>query len=581
VARAGPLAAVVAALPGALATLDVPFSFPDDFRIVAALDGHQVGTESMWNLWNFSSGRPADTLRLIHEGNLGWDTPLEFKATFFRILASPTIALDHLLWGSSPIGYHLQSAAWYLVLVALVVVLLRRVLGRTTAVLAGVAFAIMPHHGEALYWLAARHYLVAFVLGAVALDRHLAWRTSRRPAQLALAVAGYLLAFLTSETALQLVCFSIAFELFGREASFRRRLASLATIAAPIVAYAAVHARYFGVTFGYHDLRSMIAAPAEALTFGSLQLARLIVELVLGVPLFDNFELFAHTYGGRWLEENARTVDVPMTLGLVFAAVVVLSIGVAGAWRSSSPRARAALRWLGPGTIASLVPTFAADGGPRLLFIPSLGAAAIFAVVFREVGRTSTRRTNVWWACAGLLLAVHYVAALPLQLHHVRTLGAKNCREETQAFVSQLRPIADVVPVGSREVVLLDVPLDAPYVRVMRWFSDVDTSSWWLAGSPPSRGGSTLKRTSDRALSVVVEGPIAYPHARGYESGDVVKVSPFAVNIVEVIDRRPHRYELVFPTSLDSPDRIFVSCPGGTCRVVSMPAVGEALELAP
>lgn len=90
------------------------------------------------------------------------------KWNFFRPLASASVWIDWRLWGLNAGGYHLTNVILAAIAAALVTVVARR-LAPDAALwatgTAGVIFALMPAHAEAVEWISCRGDLLATVFG--------------------------------------------------------------------------------------------------------------------------------------------------------------------------------------------------------------------------------------------------------------------------------------------------------------------------------------------------------------------------------------------------------------------------------
>lgn len=91
------------------------------------------------------------------------------QSGFYRPLVLMSFALDHALWGGSPIGFHLQSLFWHLLAVGLLSRLLRALFSADVALVGAAVYALHPALSEGVLWIAARNdpMGVALVLGAV------------------------------------------------------------------------------------------------------------------------------------------------------------------------------------------------------------------------------------------------------------------------------------------------------------------------------------------------------------------------------------------------------------------------------
>lgn len=151
-----------------LATIQMGF-YVDDHPIRAALQGHWPGGPRAWDLYRFAPGDEAGNRAEIAAGALPWWTSPFLKLHLIRPLASLTFALDEKLFGASPIGWHLHSIAWYLLLVLAVWRVLEPLLPRATATLALLVYAMSTAHLFPYGWIACRHMVVAAAFGMLGL----------------------------------------------------------------------------------------------------------------------------------------------------------------------------------------------------------------------------------------------------------------------------------------------------------------------------------------------------------------------------------------------------------------------------
>ena len=109
-------------------------------------------------------------LRAVREGGpFGLWSDARWK--FFRPLASLSLWLDWQLFGTNAAGYHAVNVGLAMVASALVVAVARRLFPAAPAWLgaaAGVVFALMPSHVEAVAWVSCRCDLLATAFGLAA-----------------------------------------------------------------------------------------------------------------------------------------------------------------------------------------------------------------------------------------------------------------------------------------------------------------------------------------------------------------------------------------------------------------------------
>jgi hypothetical protein len=130
----------------------------DDFPLV--VDNPQVQSFSHAREWFVSD---------LWAGLQGVSFATDGESGFYRPLVIMSFAVDHLLWGGNPIGFHLQSLAWHLLAVVLLYKLFRALFEADVALMGATVYALHPVVSEGVVWIAARNdpMGVALLLGAV------------------------------------------------------------------------------------------------------------------------------------------------------------------------------------------------------------------------------------------------------------------------------------------------------------------------------------------------------------------------------------------------------------------------------
>ncbi len=379
--------AVVASLPQVMTGF-----FHDDLLqhlgLEGAIPGYQVEPHMLYEFTGIES-----TQGLIRMGAAPWFTHPEFSMRFFRPLSSVIIAGEHALFGRAPLPPHLVGLAWFLVLVGLALAIFRRLLTPARAGLASVIFAAAGGHTMNIAWVATRHSLVGATLGALAVWLHVARRGPasewRPPAWAAPAVL--VITMFASETSLAAVTFIVAFELVGRDGSWRERALGAAPAGGLglvyVVAYGAAH-------YGVAHSGLYISPFRHPLAFAAAAGARvpiLVAEMVGAVP------------SDLWSAAPPLR-PVLFGVGIVGAAALTALLVRSGL----SPAERRQLTWLAIAAVVSVLPVVGGVIGGRLLTLPSLGAAAIVATaVDVTLARARSRRTVVAWSPVVILMALH------------------------------------------------------------------------------------------------------------------------------------------------------------------------------
>jgi 4-amino-4-deoxy-L-arabinose transferase-like glycosyltransferase len=176
---------------------------------------------------------------ICRASNLGGGPPLIFQSGFFdyyRPLTFLTHAIDWEVWGLQPFGYHLRSLLLHAGCTVFVLLVGRRMLAGSTAVVAALLFAVHPASHEAVYWMAARFDLMATFFLLVSIwclsDDRLVWR--------AVGLVAFALALLSKESAISLVLIAPAWDVFVGRRTMRAVVRRLLPLLAVVAIYAIV-----------------------------------------------------------------------------------------------------------------------------------------------------------------------------------------------------------------------------------------------------------------------------------------------------------------------------------------------------
>ena len=338
------------------------------------------------------------------------------KMEFFRPLASATVLVDRALFGVDARGYHGQNLLWYMLLCFTIYHLLRSLRGDELGAIPGFAltaaiiFAIDATHAEVVARFACRHFTMATVFGIAGLHCHIRWSRSGDGRQLFFSLLAMTAALLSSEAALQVIAYVVAFELMRSDENLRRRAQKLL----PATLLVAVYGAFYGISgYGAHGNGYLdpFADPAAVVATMPARFARLWTEALLCPPSIVG-----------WYQTPYRLVGTPGTSGwnseMAIATQLALFVGATSLFALLVSNVPRRLRWLALGTVLSLIPATIGQPGPRLVFVPSIGVAALIACFLHAV-RTSDQR---WQhrrlvTIVALLLASQRLAASPVMLH--------------------------------------------------------------------------------------------------------------------------------------------------------------------
>ncbi len=365
---------------------------------------------ALWALWLpglLGAGFLMDDRELIFDnplvaGDLPWTEA--FARDYFhhagdagawRPLASLSLRLDHALFGSEPLGYHITNGLLHLgVLLALGLLLAPRVPSRL-ALAGGLAcFGLHPALGDSVFWISGRTSqlsCLAPLWAAVLLDRgRLAPLGAALVAGLGLGVG-----LSGKEDALVLAPLLFALAPAGRRA--RLSVAGALALAGGLVFCA--RWRALGGPFISASTPAMPGADfLERAELGGLATWE---ALRLAWAPFD----FPPQYTAALLVERARplTAGVAAALGWLLWSALWLPLGVCLALKRRAPlpawaAAAVAFSWLPVAQIVPLGEVFAA----RFLYLPLLAAAPLSALAIARLTDTRLRAAVVALLIAAL-----------------------------------------------------------------------------------------------------------------------------------------------------------------------------------
>jgi hypothetical protein len=567
------------------------------------------------DLWSFSDGTPEELdsiRRRVHGGELPWCTPVDApppRMRFLRVLPSATLWLDHALFGLEPLGYHVHTAAWFVALAVLVATLLERTLAERTArrgwrpdlaTLALVLFLLDATHVETVSRIATRHFLIGACFGVAGLLAHLRWRERPTLAGARVAGAAFALALLSSESALQVMAYVVAFELARAGEPWRHRLCAAAPALALGALYLALHrvAGFGARGAGYID--ALAEAPV-LLRAAPGRLADLVNEELLAIPAWRGWFHSPWRLVGLELPEPARVA----LAALLLAATAWI---VSRATRAASAGSASTARGLVGGGLLALAPALVGQPGPRLLLIPSIAAAAAVALAAGHAWRlwqhrgSRTRAAPLALAVAALL-ALRLIAsplALASQLATHRRITTAVVERWLPARAAPLPPGGAGGAAGAppEDVVVLVAPsttVPDTFLPALRCALDGTSvverrpgQRWTYLSNNALDFGHALVRTGTDSFELLLDGPrrpdpitnTLWMGCREKRTGDVATLESLRVTVLDATaDGRIRRVGVELERRLDDPRVWLVTWRDGALRRVAPPRTGERVAL--
>lgn len=557
--------------------LRVGFILDDYFHlaILGALDPQ--ATQSPLALWSWAREGERPLLGdAVQGGWLPWWSSPDLRIHFFRPLPSLLHNLDYRLWGLDAWGWRLTTLAVWLTLLWAVVRLYRELAGRSGAspgvvLLAGLLFALDESHAWNTIWLAARHSLVAALFVVVAIGSYLLFRRSGSRRHLVATLIFTALGLLSSEVAVGVVAWVIAYELTLAREGWTARLRA----AAPVLSLAALYTvLYIAFEFGsrangwYVD---PVSSPAAFLTrVLPERLPVLIQGLLTPVPP-EMGPVF-----GEW--PWAWTA-------MVLAALVLLAF---------VPRLRRdpVFRFVALATLLSLFPTALATPINYLLLLPSVGAAWLFASFvgacwdsWKDWRRTREGGRPVFATLAAVFLLLTHAVFAPITFAlSAGMLGRTHQRPADHIAGAEAPP-------GTSRVVVVTAPnrLMAGYLTIAwgQLRTPPRPEGVWVVS--PATGPHPFHRTSERSFRLEIPSPgildslwdQVIADGAGVAAGSRIRRGAMEVEVLRMEGAGIREIEVTLDRPLDAPDVSLLAWDGKRLVRMRVPGVGGRTVLAP
>lgn len=370
-----------------------------------AYDSHAAehGAWRRWfGLYEFFGAEHVSQAR--EHGFLPWWSDDRLTISFLRPLSSLLLALNHLLLDGGGLISHLLALLWYLGVSWAAWRVLVLLFGAHTARWATLLYALSAVHVLPLSFVAALHSHVTTLFALLSFECLI--RAARGEARLRLwALFWYALAFAGGESAVVLVPIAGAF--LWAELGLRRALVLLGP---QLLLTLLIAGLYFTLGYGSHHSGAYLQ-PGSAAFFAAL----VPRWLVLSGGLLASFPPDLWLFGAEPLQ---------MAMGVLGLGLAALALR--GVLSEQEPPARRLLLGLSLGSLLSLVAMTSGIPGARLLLLPSVIVAALFALAGRRAARLwadgrkgRALALGAWVAVFGIGLNPVFRALVPLDLARV------------------------------------------------------------------------------------------------------------------------------------------------------------------
>ncbi|MFT4538686.1 MAG: hypothetical protein ACI841_004427 [Planctomycetota bacterium] len=511
---------------------------------------------------------PAEGTQTFNRGIFPFWTDQDMSARFLRPITSLSITLDHALFGTNALGYHLIQLAGF----ALLLILLRRFylhigLSPWLAVLAVVIFGVEDGSTPAVGWIANRSTLIAaigFVIGLHALHRA---RTTDAGKHYVVATLGALLALGAKESGIGMLAVIVVGSCFRLHPDWRQRTrrGSITgiTVALLILIYGITY-----VSLGYGTRTAFYPTPWTDMQ-GFLKFQAL--HLTSGLA----------TSCGPFITDLA-VMHESMRPSIIAVGTIVLALLARPVARSVRELPAGPLLLIG--ALLGFGPQLLAAPSDRLIFVPMIGFAPLLATTIRRGLRsTQTVRRIGARTLVGTTLILSPLSMLAVQ--NGLGLQMRLAREWIGQF--------DKVEQEVRDVVLLQAPFGTMMLSFRAQFimqgGDPDLRFW-----PIQFNRRALRLSRPSADQLVIETldesfmtlPFEYVYRSSREVPALGKRYPsvlFDAVVMEVDETGPRKIEFTIRAgdgrNFDDESIDFRTWDGTAFVSVLPPAIGQELEL--
>ena len=520
--------------------------------------------------YGLAIGDPAENRWQMEAGWAPWWHYEQLRLALYRPIGVLVHSIDFRLWPDNATAMHAHNLLWLGLLVVAITWMYRGVMGGVIGGAAALLFAFDHTHGFAVGHICNRHALLGPLLGALCLGFHIRARRGEAQRGLVLAPLFYLVGLLTSESAIAIAAYAVAYELFAANGSLRRRALAAAPYVVITMVWRALYNKAGFGAFGSGVYIDLGRQPAEYLrTF-----------LERGPVLWTGQFLTppAELYG--MLQD-----PVDRLLFLWSLSVLVFSL-----WTLAPllRRDRMARFWF-VGMLGSLVPAAAVLPHDRQLVFVSIGAMGLLAQLWHRYATaprayaTLSLRLGMYY---GMVLLFAHLVVSPLAL------------PATTASIALTQPLHDAIATvgdeaAGRDLIFVTTP-DFYTVRLVQLTKRI-------AGAPlPKRiralsgvpAGVPLPvlvtRTGERTLELHFrDGLLSPPNSDLHRdrslpmpAGTEVHLSGFDVEVLTAtVEGWPVDVKFTFDKPLEDPSLVFYRWKDRGFSLFTPPALGESVEL--
>jgi len=527
---------------------------------------------SKWDIFRFADGDEARMGKLMDMGLFSWWTWKGAKGAFWRPVTAATHVLDYTLWPNAPWMMHAHSIAWYAALIACMWLVYRRFMGVGMAAgLATLLFAIDDAHAVPVGMLANRNALVSAFFGMLAIYAHDRWRRDKWRGGAVLGPVFLAVSLLSTEAAMGVVAYLLAYEVTLGEGGWRRRVAALLPYAAVGLIWQLL---WRGLGYGVEGVSVYTDPLRHPLRFAELMVSRL-PTLFLGQwgPLPSEAHLMMGSGAIYWLALGGAVVAA--MLGWVLLPLL---------------RSDRTARFWALGMMLALIPACGMAPMNRQLIFAGIGAMGLLGLLVAEVlkgepGQGVSRPARAAIKGVAVILVVVHGGLAPAELRMFSRymVGMSHAAASFDRF-----PGMDSWT-GYEDLIIVNHPVP-DHVGHMAGRRDVAGQSVPRRIRTLTSAGSAVEvyRTGEKTLVVRPEAgylanltsSLGRDEHHPMSAGEVVRLSGVTITVGELnSDGRPIEARFDFDLPLEDESMQWVYWEQGEFKAFALPAVGQGVRI--
>jgi hypothetical protein len=477
--------------------------------------------------------------------------------------------VDHALYGRNPAGFHATNLLLWALVLLVVVLFFRKLGGPVVVLVAGLFYAMDEAHIINIQWVAARHGLLGVIFSVAALTQYHRWRSGGGLGALAGALGLTFLGLASSEVAVGVVFYVIAYELCLAEGSARTRLIATAPVVAVVFAYMAF---YLLNGYGAQGSAYYISPLDRPVDFMIQAFGVRIPYLMMGALSTVPADLSLHPVARQALWPLLMAWGLFAFFGLLLLPHLL--------------RDRLA-RFMALGGFLSLLPQMSGWPQDRLLILPTVGFAwALGSAVVDYLDRFRKKQPRRWLlviAAAFLILVHGLIAPLQSAINSRKLAGWMRWMDDTTTT-------AEVPGEGENRqarVLLLNGPEHGIFFPAIRWAQgrELPAAIWVISVVSHDQ---ILTRIDANSFTLEADSPgflsgpweLLLRKDSNLRVGEQFRRGVLEVEIAEVVDGEIRKIEVTVDLPLDSPDVWLLNWTGDGWARIPAPAVGGSVGLA-